>query len=141
MGFRRFILVAAVAGSTAACSGGGESAVSDPDQVQNLEASATAAKLIVDCSPNDNAGSEIESLEIVRKSNKMTVHLTVSGPGDFFETYSYRVTETARHTYSGPNFDLTVSKHASKMTAIGPKSAQLFSGVKLEESLDCAVSE
>jgi hypothetical protein len=133
--------VVCLAVSSLACSGGdgGSSPAADPE-AQDLQQSSAKAKIVVDCSPNDDTGAEIESLEIVRKSGKLTAHLTVSGPGDFIETYSYRVTESAAHTYTGTHFTLSVAK-PSDLHAVAPKSAQMFPGQDITEKLDCTESQ
>ena len=117
----------------------GESGSSSPSDPEEQDLTSASARIVVDCSPNDDTGSEIESLEIVKKSGKMTAHLTVSGAGDFIETYSYRVKESATHTYTGNNFTLSVAKGGSDMHAVGPKSSQMFPGDSIDEKLDCTV--
>jgi hypothetical protein len=121
-------------------SGGGGASPSDPE-AQDLQQASKAAKTLVDCSPNDSTGAEIEELEIVKKSGKIAAHLTVSGPGDFIETYSYRVKESAPGTWTGTNFTLSVAKGGSDLHAVAPKNAQMFPGQDITEKLDCTATQ
>jgi hypothetical protein len=145
--------IASLAMTSAACSGQSGSDTADPAQSQDItSASASSSKLVVDCDDNQDNEADIEGLEIVRKSGKLTATLTVSGVGDFIESYAYRVTEDAAadsaqdpsakvlHTFTGTNFKLQVIQGTSLMTAIGPKSATLFPGEKVTAKLACKVS-
>jgi hypothetical protein len=143
--------LAALAPSALGCSGDASTSTSsETDQGVTAAAASKTAKLIVDCQANADDEAEIESLELVRKSGKITAQLTVSGAGDFIETYSYRVTESdsaaaagapATRTFTGANFKLTVAKGGSTMKAKGPKSAQMYPSENIDATLDCTVSE
>lgn len=102
-------------------------------------AAFAGGKTILTCdSAGDVAGLEDLSVSTTDKAGIYTLSITVSGPGDFFETYHYAVQEDARDPGFNESFGyvsvkagratlsldhFSAQKSKGKISAIGPKSS------------------
>jgi hypothetical protein len=157
-------LIGAVALGVVACAsqnrgGAGNAGAQDDDPTLADPGDDAGSTKILTCSETGTTAG-IESLDLYRKNLTYWAALTVSGPGDFIETYHYNsleqllqsvgptvgggggghgpAQEVVGESYKGKNFLLTIRNGDASLDAVGPSNAQLYPDEKITAQLSCS---